>query len=63
MQGPKDIQPKMMYQFSMDMLVPAENFYRKLSQTLDLSFLYKSTALYYVTEGQVRVNRDAGRRP
>ena len=41
MQGRKDIQPKMMYQFNMDMLVSAENFYRKLSQTLDLSFLYK----------------------
>ena len=61
MQGRKDIQPKMMYQFNMDMLVPADNFYRKLSQALDLSFLYKSTAKYYGTEGQVRMNRDAGK--
>ena len=63
MQGRKDIQPKMMYQCNMDMLVPAGNFYRKLSQTLDLSFLYKSTARYYGTEGQVSINPDAGRRP
>ena len=61
MQGRKDIQPKMMYQFNMDMLVPADNFYRKLSQTLDLSFLYKSTARYYGREGQVRMDSDAGK--
>jgi hypothetical protein len=41
MQGRKDIHPKMMYQFNIYMLVPADNFYLKLSQKLDLSFLYK----------------------
>lgn len=56
MQGRKDIQPKMMYQFNIDMLVPADNFYRKLSQTLDLSFLYKSTAQYYGREGQASID-------
>lgn len=56
MQGRKDIQPKMMYQVNIEMLVPADNFYRKLSQTLDLSFLYKFTAQCYGTEGQASID-------
>lgn len=52
MQGRKDIQPKMMYQVSIDDLVPIDNFYRQLGQALDLSFLYKETASYYGSEGQ-----------
>lgn len=56
MQGRKDIQPKMMYQVNIDMLVPADNFYRKLSQVLDLSFLYKATAQYYGREGQESID-------
>jgi hypothetical protein len=36
MQGCKDIQPKMMYQVSLDTLVPADNFfYRKLQANTD----------------------------
>ena len=61
MQGRKDIQPKMMYQFNIDMLVPSGNFYRKLSQKLDLFFLYKSTAKYYGREGQASMDPDTGR--
>ena len=56
MQGRKDIQPKMMYQVNIDTLVPTDNFYRKLSQTLNLSFLYKATAKYYGTEGQESID-------
>ena len=56
MQGRKDIHPKMMYQINIDMLVPADNFYRKLAQTLDLSFLYKATAKYYGREGQESID-------
>jgi transposase/ribosomal protein S17E len=41
---------------NLDTLVPQENFYRKLSQTLDLRFLYKSTAKYYGTEGQESID-------
>jgi hypothetical protein len=33
MQGRKDLQPKMMYQVSLNTLVPADNFYSKLAQT------------------------------
>jgi Transposase and inactivated derivatives len=56
MQGRKDFQPKMLYQINIDKLVLADNFYRKLSQTLDLTFLYKATAKYYGTEGQESID-------
>jgi transposase len=56
MQGRKDIQPKMMYQVNINELVGSDNFYRKLSQTLDLTFLYKATAPYYGSEGQESID-------
>ncbi len=56
MQGRKELQPKMLYQVSIDDLVPQDNFYRKLSQTLDLSFLYKATSNYYGSEGQESID-------
>lgn len=56
MQGRKDIQPKMMYQVNIDSFVATDNFYRQLSQTLDLSFLYAATAPYYGTEGQESID-------
>lgn len=56
MQGRKYIQPKMLYQVSIDSLVPPDNFYRLLAQTLDLNFLYKATAKYYGTEGQESID-------
>jgi transposase len=56
MQGRKDIQPKMLYQVSLDTLVPADNFYRKLAQTLDLQYLYKATSKYYGSEGQESID-------
>jgi len=52
MQGRKDIQPKMMYQVNINDLIGEDNFYRQLSTTLDLHFLYKATAKYYGSEGQ-----------
>jgi transposase len=56
MHGRKDIQPKMLYQVSLDALVPADNFCRKLAQTLDLHFLYKATSKYYGSEGQESID-------
>lgn len=56
MQGHKHLQPKLLYQVSLDTLVPANNFYRILDATLDLSFLYKSTAQYYGNEGQESID-------
>lgn len=56
MQGRQDINPKLFYQVSLDDLVSKENYYRKLSQTLDLHFLYKATAKYYGSEGQESID-------
>lgn len=56
MQGRQEIQPKLFYQVSLDRLVPTDNFYRKLSNTLDLHFLYKATADYYGSEGQLSID-------
>jgi transposase len=46
----------MLYQVSLDTLVPADNFYRKLDRTLNLHFLYKATSKYYGTEGQKSID-------
>ncbi|MEM5871731.1 MAG: transposase [Candidatus Aenigmatarchaeota archaeon] len=56
MQGRKEIQPKMLYEVHIDRLVPEDNFYRKLSEAIDLSFLYKATAKYYGKEGQASID-------
>jgi transposase len=56
MQGRKDIQPKMMYQVSLDSLVSQDNFYRLLDKTLDLRFLHSETMKYYGTEGQESID-------
>ncbi len=56
MQGQKHIQPKMLYQVSIDELVPTDNFYRRLGLVLDLSFIRKETEKYYGTEGQESID-------
>jgi transposase len=56
MQGRKTIEPKMMYQVSLDTLVPKDNFYRRINAHLDLTFLYKETASYYGSEGQESID-------
>jgi len=56
MQGKKSIQPKMLYQVSLDTLVAKDNFYRQLNRNLDLSFIYKETASYYGSEGQESID-------
>ena len=33
-----------------------DNFYRRLKEAIDLSWLYKATAKYYGTEGQVSID-------
>ena len=52
MQGKKECHPKMMYQVSLDDLVPGSNYYRLINRKLDLKFLYESTEKYYRAEGQ-----------
>lgn len=56
MQGRKHFTPQLFYQLSLDMLVPEDNYYRKLLTELDLHFIYKSTQKYYGKEGQVSID-------
>jgi transposase len=56
MQGRKDLSPKIMYQVHLDMLVPQDNFYRKLDAALNLHFLYKATSKYYGSEGNESID-------
>lgn len=56
MQGKKQLSEKLFTNFQLSDRVPAENFYRRLTQQLDLQFLYKSTAGYYGTEGQQSID-------
>lgn len=56
MQGHKTFQTKMLTQVNLDDLVPKNNFYRILLQTLDLQFLYAATARYYGSEGNPSID-------
>lgn len=56
MQGRKELTPKMLYCISLSELVPQDNFYRKLHQSLDLHFLRGATASYYGSEGQESID-------
>lgn len=52
MQGKKIYQEKLFSSFQLSRRVPKTNFYRKLNDVLDLSFLYKKTNSYYGDCGQ-----------
>lgn len=52
MHGRKHFTPQLFYELSLDMLVPEDNYYRKLLTEIDLHFIYKSTQKYYGKEGQ-----------
>ena len=56
MQGKKDFTPKLFYSLSLDRLVPEDDFYRKLNQSINLRFLYKQTQRYYGNEGQSSID-------
>lgn len=56
MQGRKQLQAQLFYQLSLEDLVPQDNFYRHLQQSLDLHFLYRATAPYYGTEGNESID-------
>jgi len=47
MQGQKEYQEKLFANFQLSDRVPKENFYRRLTEVLDLHFLYKLTKPYY----------------
>jgi transposase len=56
MQGKKHYAEKLFKQFQLSDRVPAENFYRRLKEVLDLHWLYKATKKYYGTEGQQSID-------
>ncbi|MEZ5013603.1 MAG: IS1182 family transposase [Chitinophagales bacterium] len=56
MQGQKKYQEKLFVEFRLSDRVPSDNFYRRMLEGLDLSFLYNETAAYYGTEGQVSID-------
>ena len=58
MQGIKDYQEKLFLSFRLSERVPKENFYRRLREALDLSYLRKMTAHYYGTEGQKSIDTE-----
>ena len=52
MQGHKNFQARLFYQLSLEQLVLADNYYRKIAFQLPLRFLYKATQRYYGNKGQ-----------
>lgn len=47
MQGYKSYEEKLFYTFRLSERVPVNNFYRRLKDVLDLSFIRKYTQEYY----------------
>jgi transposase len=56
MQGKKNYQEKLFLNFQLSDRVPNDNFYRRLKELLDLSFVRKSTIEYYGKEGQKSID-------
>ena len=56
MQGEKHYSEKLFKQFQLSDRVPADNFYRRLKNLLNLHWLYKTTKRYYGTEGQQSID-------
>ncbi len=46
----------MLYTITLEQLVPADNFYRRLKKEIDLSWLYTATENYYGREGQESID-------
>ena len=56
MQGKKTHQESLFVNFQLSNYVPADNYYRRLKEMLDLDFLYQATSKYYGKEGQKSVD-------
>ena len=56
MQGKKKFTEKLFTSFQLSDRVPADNFYRRLKEVLNLQWLYKATKQYYGTEGQQSID-------
>ena len=56
MQGKKQYQERLLVSFQLSDHVPGDNFYRRLKEVIDFSFLYKRTSAYYGMEGQKSID-------
>ena len=56
MQGKTKFTEKLFTHFQLSDRVPADNFYRRLKEVLNLQWLYKATKKYYGTEGQQSID-------
>jgi transposase len=56
MQGKKKFTEKLFTHFQLSDRVPADNFYRRLKNVLNLQWLFKATQKYYGTEGQQSID-------
>ena len=56
MQGRKAFEERLFTNFQLSDRVPVDNFYRRLKETIDFHFLYKTTARYYGREGQESID-------
>lgn len=56
MQGRKDNESKLFYSVTLSRLVPVDHPVRRISEVLDLSFLYTETRQYYSHEGKPSVD-------
>ena len=56
MLGKKHYHPKLFTNFNLATRIDANNFYRRLKDTLDLHFLYKNTEQYYGKCGQKSID-------
>ena len=56
MQGKKHYTEKLFTTFQLSSYVPPDNFYRRLKEQLDLSWLYNATKKYYGREGQQSID-------
>lgn len=56
MQGKKVYTEKLFSNFQLSQRIPQANFYRRLREVLDLSFLYKETQKYYGNCGQKSID-------
>lgn len=56
MLGKKKYEPKLMYSFSLDEIIPKDNFYRKINEFLDLRFIYKRCKNLYGKTGKPSID-------
>ena len=56
MQGKKNFTPQLFVSVNLVDMVPADNFYRRVANELDLHFLRKATKKYYGKEGQESID-------